>query len=159
MLGSGEELLIGTNAVHPKLALSIGSLASIFIGALAGSALQAATGWGPESIGPFLGAMGALVGRWLYIFRSTSELQPAGAIPLIGLTNQRLVFIETDVWGRATGTTHPFPISEVSEMALKRKPAGLSDTVLKTADDRVIQYRIRYADRIKEEIDRLQAES
>jgi hypothetical protein len=157
MLGPSEPLLIGTNGLHPKLAVGVGTLASILVGALAGSAIQAATDWGPPSIGPFAGAMVVLVARWLYIFRSRSELQPAGAIPLIGLTNERLIFIETDFWGRATGVTLEFPIAGVSEMALKKKFSGLSDAILETDDNRVIHYQIRYGDRIKDEVDRLQS--
>ena len=143
--------------MHPKLAVGIGTMATILIGALAGSAIQAATDWGPTSIGLFAGAMLALVGRWRYFFRSRSELQPAGAIPLIGLTDERLVFVETDFWGRATGATREFPISGVSEMSLTRKISGLSDVRLRTDDDRTINYQIRYADRIRAGIDKLQA--
>ena len=159
ILGPAEQLLVGTNGMHPKLAVGIGTMASILIGALAGSAIQTATDWGPTSIGPFAGAMLALVARWFYIFRSSYELQPAGAIPLIGLTDQRLIFIETDFWGRATGVTREFPISAVSDMALKKKFSGLSDTVLQTDDGRTLHYQIRYADRLKEEVDRLQSAS
>ena len=159
MLGSSEQLLVGTNGMHPKLAVGIGTMASILVGALAGSAIQTATDWGPASIGPFAGAMLALLARWLYVFRSHSDLQPAGSIPLIGLTDQRLIFIETDFWGRATGATHEFPISAVSDMALKKKFSGLSDVILQTDDNRTINYQVRYANRIKTEIDRLQSES
>jgi hypothetical protein len=158
MLGPSEQLLVGSNGMNPRLALSVGTMVSILIGALAGSALQSATDWGPASIGPFLGAMGALVGRWIFISRSHSDTQPAGAIPLIGLTDQRLVFIATDFWGRATGGTFEVPISEVSEMTLKKRLSGLSDATLQTGDSRTINYQIRYADRIKDEIDRLQSE-
>ena len=158
VLGPAEELLVGTNGMHPKLAVGIGTLVSILIGALAGSAIQAATEWGPTSIGPFVGVWAALLARWFYVFRSHSELQPAGAMPLIGLTDQRLVFIETDFRGRATGATHQFPISTVSEISLKKKLSGLSDAVVETGDGRTLHYQIRYADRIKSEIDRLMAD-
>jgi hypothetical protein len=157
LLGPSEQLLIGTNGLHPKLAVGVGTVASILIGALAGSTIQAAADWGPTSIGPFVGAMVALVARWLYIFRSRSELQPAGAIPLIGLTDARLVFVETDFVGRATGATHEFPIDGISEMSFKKKLSGLSDAVLETGDGRTLHYQIRYADRLKTEIDRLRS--
>jgi hypothetical protein len=157
LLGPGEELLVGTNGLHPKLAFSVGTLVSILIGSLAGSAFQAATEWGPTSVGPFVGAMAALLGRWIYVFRSRSELQLAGAIPLIGLTDQRLIFIETDFWGRTTGATHEFPISTVSDVALKRKLSGLAATDIEIDEDQTIHYQIRFGDRIKDEVDRLQS--
>jgi len=158
MLATSEHLLIGTNGLHPKLAVGVGTLASILIGALAGSAIQTATDWGPTSIGPFVGAIVALVARWLYIYRSRSELQPAGAIPLIGLTNRRVIFVETDLWGRSTGATHEFPVAGVSEMSLKKRLSGLSDAILETGDGRTLHYQIRYADRLKTEIEHLQPE-
>ena len=156
VLGPAEELLVGTNGMHPKLGFNIGTLVTILIGSLAGSAIQAATEWGPDSIGPFAGAMAAMLARWVYIFRSRSELQPAGAIPLIALTNQRLIFVETDLWGRAAGATVELAVAEVSVISLKRSLSGLADATLRTADNRTINYQIRYADRIKTEIEQLQ---
>jgi len=156
VLGASEQLLVGTNALHPKFAFGVGMMASILIGALVGSAVESATDWGPASLWPLTGAMVALVARWLYVFRRRSELQPAGAMPLVGLTTERLIFIETDFWGRATGATHTFPVSRVAEIALKKRLSGLFDAVLRTGDNQVIHYQIRYADRIKDEIDRRQ---
>ena len=48
ILGPAEQLLVGTNGMHPKLAVGIGTMASILIGALAGSAIQTATDWGAD---------------------------------------------------------------------------------------------------------------
>jgi hypothetical protein len=157
VLAPGEQLLVASSGLHPKLAVGAGTLASIAVGSVAGLTIEAATGWGPTSWGPFLGAMTGMMVRWIFVLRSRSELQPAGGLPLIGLTDERLVLIETDFRGRATGATHEFPVAGVSEITLKKRLSGLSDTILRTDDSRTIHYQIRYAERIKVEIDRLQA--
>lgn len=159
VLTPNEELLIGTNGLHPRLTSGIGFYLTILVGATAGSALQSAFGWGTVALAPGIGIGVALVARWLYFFRARSTTQSVGAIPLIGLTNHRLIFVETDFWGRATGTRDELAIADLREVLVKKRLLGLPNTVIETADGRIIHYQIRYADRIKDEIERIQAES
>lgn len=159
VLAPNEELLIGTNGLHPRLTSGIGFYLTILIGATAGSALHSAFEWGTAALAPGIGIGVALVARWLYYFRVRSTTQSVGAIPLIGLTNDRLIFIETDFWGRPTGTRDELAIADIQEVLVKKRLLGLPNTLIETADGRIIHYQVRYADRIRSEIERIQAES
>ena len=156
VLAPNEELLIGTNGLHPRLTSGIGFYLTILVGATAGSALQSAIGWGTVALAPGIGIGVALVARWLYFFRARSATQSVGAIPLIGLTNHRLIFVETDFWGRPTGFREEITIDEIKSVRVKKRLLGLPNTVLHTTDDRVIHYQVRYGDRIATEIDHIQ---
>ena len=155
VLGSTEPLLIGTNGMHPRLTSGIGFYLTIVVGAVAGSALQSAFGWATNPLAPAIGIGAALVARWLYLFRAESVTQPAGAIPLIGLTDQRLIFVETDFWGRPTGSREEVALDNIDDFHVRRRMLSLPNTVLNATDGRTIHYQIRYADRIAKEIDRL----
>jgi hypothetical protein len=156
VLGPQEQLLIGTNGLHPRLMSGVSFYLTALVGALGGSAFQSATGWGTEALAPAAGVGLALVIRWLIVYRSRSDTQPAGAIPLIGLTDQRLIFVEIDFWGRATGTRHEMDITEMTDVFAKKRLLGLPNTVVEANDGRTIHYQIRYGDRIRDEIERLQ---
>ncbi|MGI9628194.1 MAG: hypothetical protein ACR2QM_15280 [Longimicrobiales bacterium] len=158
VLEPGEELLIGTNGLHPRLTSGPGFYLTALAGAILGTFIQSATGWGAEALGPGLGIGLALVGRWLYFFRSRSEEQPAGAIPLVGLTDQRLIFIVTDFWGRATGARHEVGLAEIADFSARKRFLGLPNTIIDVTDGRTIHYQVRYADRIQTEVERLKAD-
>jgi hypothetical protein len=158
VLAPNEKLLIGTNGLHPRLTSGIGFYLTILVGATAGSALHSAFGWGTAALAPGIGIGVALVARWLYYFRVRSATQPVGAIPLIGLTNDRLIFVETDFWGRPTGTRNELAIADLQEVLVKKRLLGLPNTLIETADSRIIHYQVRYADRMRNEIERIRAE-
>ena len=85
---------------------------------------------------------------------------PAGrCIPLIGLTDQRLIYVATDLWGRPTGSREELPIGEIENLFVKKRLLGLPNAVLEATDGRTMHYQIRYADRIAAEIERLQGEA
>ena len=159
VLGPNEQLLLGSNGLHPRLTSGIGFYLTVLVGATSGSVAQSAFGYGTVALAPAFGIGIALLARWLYFFRTRSATQPVGAIPLIGLTDKRLIFIETDFWGRSTGTREELAITDLREVLVKKRLLGLPNTVIETGDDRVIHYQIRYAGRIKNEIERLQADS
>jgi hypothetical protein len=156
VLGVNEQLLMGSNGLHPRLTSGIGFYLTVFVGAMLGSVFDSVVGWGALALAPAFGIGIALLARWLYLFRTRSDTQPVGAIPLIGLTDERLIFIETDFWGRATGTRDELAIADLKDVLVKKRLLGLPNTVIETADGRIIHYQIRYADRIAAEIDRLQ---
>jgi len=157
ILEPNEPLLIGSNGFHPRLTTGIGFYLTILVGATTGSLLQSAFGWGTVALTPAFGVGLALLARWIHLFRTRSTTQPAGAVPLIGLTNARLVFIETDFWGRPSGERQEISISEIDSLQVRKRLLSLPNAVLHTTDDRVIHYQIRYADRIRDEIEKLQA--
>ncbi|MBT8166013.1 MAG: hypothetical protein KJP22_02665 [Acidimicrobiia bacterium] len=156
VLGPNEELLIGSNGLHPRLTSGAGFYLTALIGALGGSLLQSTTGRGPEALAPAAGIGFALVVRWLIVYRSRSDAQPAGAIPLIGLTDQRLIYVATDFWGRPTGSREEWPIEEIENLFVKNRLLGLPNAVLEATDGRTIHYQIRYGHRVAAEIERLQ---
>ncbi len=156
VLRSHEQLLIGTNGFHPRLTSGLGFYVTALIGVVGGTLVQSATGWGTEALAPAVGVGLALLVRWLYIYRTTSDTQPAGATPLVGLTDQRLIFVQTDFWGRATGVRHEMSIAEMTDVFAKKRLLGLPTTIVEAGDGRTIHYQVRYGDRIAAEIERQQ---
>lgn len=157
ILEPNEPVLIGSNGFHPRLTTGIGFYLTILAGATTGSLLQSAFGWGTVALSPAFGVGVALLARWIYLFRTRSTTQPAGAVPLIGLTSARLIFIETDFWGRPSGELQEVRIGEIESLRVRKRLLSLPNAVLHTTDDRVIHYQIRYADRLRDEIEKLQA--
>jgi len=157
VLAPNEELLIGTNGLHPRLTSGIGFYLTILVGATTGSILQSAFGWGTVALAPGIGIGVALVARWLYFFQARSTTQPVGAIPLIGLTDDRLIFAETDFWGRPTGSREEVLIRDINDFYVRKRVLGLPNAILNAADGRTIHYQIRYADRMAAEIDQLRS--
>jgi hypothetical protein len=157
VLAPNEELLIGANGLHPRLTSGIGFYLTILVGATTGSILQSAFGWSTVAVAPGIGIGVALVARWLYYFRARSKTQPVGAIPLIGLTDDRLIFVETDFWGRPTGSREEVLIRDINDFYVRKRVLGLPNAILNAADGGTIHYQIRYADRMAAEIDQLRS--
>ena len=152
-LGAGEQLLIASKGAHPRVTRSSGFLLVLLGGVGAGALVHITTGWWSEIALEMVGAAVAISAWWFYLAFGETARQPAGVWPLVALTNDRLVFFETDPLGRAKRTTHELPVRSITAVTVKKpKPFSWPQAVFQSDDGRRIEYDLKDAGAFKNEI-------
>lgn len=155
-LGADERLLVTSKGAHPRVTRSAGFLFTLLGGVAAGTILHITTGWWSEVALQTVGAASAMSAWWLYLTFVATAHQPAGIWPLVALTSDRLVFLETGPLGRAKRATHEMSVPSITAVTVKEpKLFSWPQAVFRSSDGRRIEYDLKDADNFKNEIARL----